>query len=115
MSADAIPIIDRRRDIMVKVITEQNFEEEVLKSEKPVLVDFWATWCGPCRRQAPIVEALAEEGYTVGKVDVDQEMGLAQEYKVMSIPTLIVFKNGKEANRLVGLTPKETLEGLLAE
>ena len=115
MSADAIPLIDRRRDIMVKVITEQNFEEEVLKSEKPVLVDFWATWCGPCRRQAPIVEALAEEGYTVGKVDVDQEMGLAQEYKVMSIPTLIVFKNGKEANRLVGLTPKETLEGLLAE
>ena len=94
--------------------TNQNFAE-IISGNSVVMVDFWATWCGPCRRQAPIVEALAEEGYTVGKVDVDQEMGLAQEYKVMSIPTLIVFKNGKEANRLVGLTPKETLEGLLAE
>lgn len=100
---------------MAKVITEQNFEEEVLKSDKPVLVDFWATWCGPCRRQAPIVEELAEEGYAVGKVDVDQEMGLAQEYKVMSIPTLIIFKGGKEVKRLVGLTSKEALEALLAE
>ena len=100
---------------MAKIITEQNFEEEVLMSEKPVLVDFWATWCGPCRRQAPIVEELAEEGYAVGKVDVDQEMGLAQEYKVMSIPTLIIFKGGKEVKRLVGLTSKEALEALLAE
>lgn len=100
---------------MVKEITEQNFEKEVLESEKPVLVDFWATWCGPCRRQAPVVEKLAEEGYAVGKVDVDQEMGLAQRFKVMSIPTLIIFKGGKESKRLVGLTPKETLEGLLAE
>ena len=100
---------------MAKIITEQNFEEEVLMSEKPVLVDFWATWCGPCRRQAPIVEELAEEGYAVGKVDVDQEMGLAQEYKVMSIPTLIIFKGGKAVKRLVGLTSKEALEALLAE
>lgn len=100
---------------MAKIITSQNFEEEVLKSEKPVLVDFWATWCGPCMRQAPIVEALAEEGYTVGKIDVDQEPALAQKYGIMSIPTLVIFKDGKEENRIVGLTNKETLKGLLEE
>lgn len=100
---------------MAKTITAQNFETEVLKSEKPVLVDFWATWCGPCMRQAPIVDALAEEGYAVGKVDVDQEPGLAQQFQVMSIPTLLIFKGGKEVKRLVGLTPKDTLKSLLAE
>lgn len=98
---------------MAKTITAQNFEEEVLKSDKPVLIDFWATWCGPCMRQGPIVEELAEEGYAVGKVDVDQELSLAQQYGVMSIPTLIVFKNGKEADRVVGLTSKEKLKSLL--
>ena len=98
---------------MAKEFTAQNFEEEVLKSEKPVLVDFWATWCGPCMRQGPIIDALAEEGYAVGKVNVDQEMALAQKYQVMNIPTLLIFKNGKEAERLVGLTPKETLKSLL--
>lgn len=98
---------------MAKTITAQNFEEEVLKSEKPILVDFWATWCGPCMRQGPIVEALAEEGYAVGKVDVDKETALAQKYGVMNIPTLLVFKNGKEAERLVGLTPKEKLENIM--
>ena len=66
---------------MAKTITSQNFGEEVVKSEKPILLDFWATWCGPCMRQGPIVEALAEEGYNVGKIDVDQEMGLAQQFK----------------------------------
>lgn len=100
---------------MAKVITSQNFEEEVLKSAKPVLVDFWATWCGPCRRQGPIIDELAEEGYAVGKVDVDQEQDLAQKYQVMSIPTLLIFKDGKEVNRMVGLTPKNTLKELLAE
>lgn len=98
---------------MEMTITSQNFEEEVLKSEKPVLIDFWATWCGPCMRQGPIVEELAAEGYTVGKVNVDEEPGLAQQFQVMSIPTLIIFKNGKEAKRLVGLTPKDTLKALL--
>lgn len=98
---------------MAKVITAQNFETEVLKAEKPVLIDFWATWCGPCMRQGPIVEELAAEGYAVGKVDVDQEPGLAQQFQVMSIPTLIVFKNGREAARLVGLSSKETLKKLL--
>lgn len=100
---------------MAKVITSQNFEAEVLKSQKPVLVDFWATWCGPCRRQAPVIDELAEEGYAVGKVDVDQEPSLAQQYEVMSIPTLLVFKGGREVNRMVGLTPKNTLKELLAE
>lgn len=100
---------------MAKVITSQNFEAEVLKSDKPVLVDFWATWCGPCKRQGPIIDELAEEGYAVGKVDVDQEPNLAQQYQVMSIPTLLVFKGGKEVKRMVGLTPKNTLKELLAE
>ena len=100
---------------MAKTITSQNFEEEVLKSEKPILLDFWATWCGPCMRQGPIVEALAEEGYNVGKIDVDQEMGLAQQFKVMSIQTLLIFKGGQEVHRLVGLTSKEDLKKLLDE
>ena len=94
---------------MAKTITSQNFEEEVLKSEKPILLDFWATWCGPCMRQGPIVEALAEEGYNVGKIDVDQEMGLAQQFKVMSIPTIYIFKDGEPVNRIVGAVPKEKI------
>ena len=77
---------------MAKTITSQNFEEEVLRSEKPILIDFWATWCGPCMRQGPIVEELAEEGYNVGKIDVDQEMGLAQQFRRLSVfPTLPDF------------------------
>ncbi|MDO4274615.1 MAG: thioredoxin [Eubacteriales bacterium] len=98
---------------MAKAFTTQNFEAEVLKSDKPVLVDFWATWCGPCKRQGPIIDELAQEGYAVGKVDVDEQPALAQQYQVMSIPTLLLFKNGKEVNRLVGLTPKDTLKALL--
>ena len=96
-------------------LTTQNFDAEVLKSQKPVLVDFWATWCGPCMRQAPIVEELAAEGYSVGKVDVDQQPDLAGQYGVMSIPTLIVFKGGKEVHRVVGLTAKNDLKRLLDE
>ncbi len=98
---------------MAKEITTANFETEVLKSEKPVLIDFWATWCGPCMRQGPIVEELAEEGYAVGKVDVDQNMALAQQFRVVSIPTLILFKNGTEVQRFVGLTSKEELKSAL--
>ena len=98
---------------MAKEITTASFETEVLKSEKPVLIDFWATWCGPCMRQGPIVEALAEEGYAVGKVDVDQNMALAQQFRVGSIPTLILFKDGAEAQRFVGLTSKEELKSAL--
>ena len=98
---------------MAKEITTANFETEVLKSEKLVLIDFWATWCGPCMRQGPIVEELAEEGYAVGKVDVDQNMALAQQFRVVSIPTLILFKNGAEVQRFVGLTSKEDLKNAL--
>ena len=98
---------------MAKEITTANFETEVVISEKPVLIDFWATWCGPCMRQGPIVEALAEEGYAVGKVDVDQNMALAQQFRVVSIPTLILFKNGAEVQRFVGLTSKEDLKNAL--
>ena len=98
---------------MAKEITTANFETEVLKSEKQVLIDFWATWCGPCMRQGPIVEELAEEGYAVGKVDVDQNMELAQQFRVVSIPTLILFKNGAEVQRFVGLTSKEDLKNAL--
>lgn len=100
---------------MEKIITSQNFEEEVLKAEKPFLLDFWATWCGPCMRQGPIVEALGEEGYLVGKIDVDQELELAQKFRIMSIPTILIFKNGQEVHRLVGLTTKEVLKKLLDE
>ena len=98
---------------MAKEITTANFEAEVLKSEKPILIDFWATWCGPCMRQGPVVEELAEEGYAVGKVDVDQNMALAQQFRVVSIPTLILFKNGAEVQRFVGLTSKEDLKNAL--
>ena len=98
---------------MAKEITTANFETEVLKSEKPVLIDFWATWCGPCMRQGPVVEEMAEEGYEVGKVDVDQNMALAQQFRVVSIPTLILFKNGAEVQRFVGLTSKEDLKNAL--
>ena len=94
---------------MAKEITVANFETEVLKSEKPILIDFWATWCGPCMRQGPIVEELAEEGYAVGKVDV----ALAQQFRVVSIPTMILFKDGAEAKRFVGLTSKEELKSAL--
>ncbi len=98
---------------MEKIITSENFETEILKSEKPILIDFWATWCGPCMRQGPVVEELAQEGYSVGKVDVDQEPGLAQQFKIMSIPTLLIFKDGKEVQRFIGLTPKDTLRKFL--
>ena len=98
---------------MAKEITVENFETEVLKSENPILIDCWATWCGPCMRQGPVVEELAEEGYAVGKVDVDQNMALAQQFRVVSIPTLILFKDGAEAQRFVGLTSKEELKSAL--
>ena len=97
---------------MAKEITTANFETEVLKSEKPVLIDFWATWCGPCMRQGPVVEELAEEGYAVGKVDVDQNMALAQQFRVVSIPTLILFKDGAEVKRFVGLSKEELKSAL---
>lgn len=98
----------------IKLSTE-NFEKEVLKSEKPVLVDFYADWCGPCNAMAPVLEELAKElegKVKVGKINVDENPDIAVEYNVMSIPTLIVFKKGKEEKRLVGLRNKEELINL---
>ena len=97
---------------MAKQFTSSNFNEEVLSSETPVLVDFWATWCGPCRMQGPIIDALAAEGYNVGKLDVDENPDIARRYNVMSIPTLILFKNGEEVQRFVGVQTKEKLASL---
>lgn len=96
-------------------ITSQNFEELVLKNEKPVLLDFWATWCGPCQMIAPVVAEIAEENpdVAVGKVNVDEEMQLAQAFGITSIPTLIVFKNGVNVNTVVGLRSKEQILALL--
>ena len=97
-------------------MTTTRFEEEVLKSDVPVLVDFWAEWCGPCKMIGPSIEALASEyagKAKVFKVDVDSEGELAQQYGVMSIPALIVFKDGKVADRMTGAAPKPQLEAFL--
>lgn len=93
-------------------LTEENFESEVLKSAIPVLVDFWAPWCGPCRSMAPIIEDLAKEfdgKVKVGKVNVDENKNLAGNYGIMSIPTLILFKNGQNVGQMVGYTAKSAL------
>ena len=96
-------------------LSSENFKEEVLNSEKPVLVDFYADWCGPCNAMSPVIEELAKElegKAKVGKINVDENSDIAVEYNVVSIPTLIVFKNGKEEKRLVGLRNKEELLSL---
>ena len=93
-------------------ITEANFEKEVLKADKPVLIDFWASWCGPCRMLAPSVARLAEEHpeIKVGKVNVDEEQMLAMRFGIASIPTLILFKNGAPVNQTMGFQPYGALE-----
>ncbi len=100
----------------IRTLTKDNFEKEALQAEKPVLVDFWADWCGPCRMFSPIVDEFAQENedkVLVGKVNIDQEPELASQYGVMSIPTAILFDQGQVKASLVGVQPKENLEELL--
>jgi len=96
-------------------ITKDNFEAEVLNSDKPVLVDFWATWCGPCMMLAPTIAEIAEEreDIKVGKVDVDQQPELAVMFKIISIPTLMVFKNGEVTAKTLGVQTKQAILDLL--
>ncbi|MCI9445799.1 MAG: thioredoxin [Lachnospiraceae bacterium] len=97
-------------------ITADNFEEEVMKSEVPVLVDFWAVWCGPCQMQGPVVDEAAEEfagKVKVGKLNVDEEGTLAQKYNVMSIPTLILFQNGQAVKKEMGFHSLEEIRAML--
>ena len=95
----------------VITLTKNNFENEVMKSDKPVLIDFWAPWCGPCRMVSPVIDEIAEkaDNFKVAKVNVDEQGELAQAFKVMSIPTLVVVKDGKVTSQAVGVRPKEQI------
>lgn len=100
----------------VVTVTNENFESTVLKSDKPVLVDFWASWCGPCRMVSPIVDEIGNESdgrYLVGKVNVDEQPDIAARYNIMSIPTLIVFKNGQPVKTSVGVRSKQDILSML--
>ena len=96
-------------------ITKENFENEVMKSDKPVLIDFWASWCGPCRMVSPIVDEIADEvtDKKVGKINVDEQPELAKAFSIVSIPTLIVVKDGKVVNTSVGVKPKDVIMNML--
>lgn len=99
----------------VITITKENFQSEVVQTDKPVLLDFWATWCGPCRMVSPIVDQIADErsDIKVGKINVDEQPELAQQFRIISIPTLVVMKDGQIANKAVGAMPKEEILALL--
>lgn len=97
-------------------LNEKNFEEEVLKSDKTVLIDFWASWCGPCRMMSPVVDEIAEEmkdAVKVCKINIDEEQNLAVKYNVMSIPTFVVIRDGKEIGRTIGVQDKEEIKKML--
>lgn len=101
-----------------QVFTDQNFADQVLKASKPVMVDFWATWCGPCQMAGPVIDEMATEykdKYVIGKLDVDQNQQTAMQYGVMSIPTVILFKGGKEVARKVGFAGRPMYESLLQQ
>ena len=99
----------------VITITKENFENEVMKSDKPVLIDFWASWCGPCKMVSPIVDEIADEvtDKKVGKINVDEQPELAKAFSIVSIPTLIVVKDGKVVNTSVGVKPKDVIMNML--
>ncbi len=101
-----------------KVVTDASFADDVLLSDKPVIVDFWATWCGPCRMVSPILEEISEahgEKITVAKVDVDANPQIAQDYKILSLPTMMVFQKGKPVKSVIGAKPKAALLAEFAE
>ena len=101
---------------MMEILKQDNFEEKVLNSDIPDLIDFWAEWCGPCRMVAPVVEELAKNyagKAVIGKVNVDEERGLAQKYRVFSIPTLFIFKDGEVVDQLVGARPYDDIAKVL--
>ena len=99
----------------VLMITNDNFDEEVIKSDKPVLLDFWASWCGPCRMVSPVVDRIAEDrdDINVGKINIDEQPELATQFEITSIPTLMIIKDGKVTNKAVGALPREAIEALI--
>ena len=96
-------------------ITKNNFQEEVVRSDKPVLLDFWATWCGPCRMVSPIVDEIASErgDLKIGKINIDEQQELASAFQIMSIPTLVMMKEGKVVNQMIGARPKSQILSML--